>query len=173
MDCLHCHHVNICPGGAGHGEKLRRGGPLQVLILVRSGPRHTRRPHHDGRGVWRADHPRPVHLRGGHHHLPQPDLVGVLVLREHRRASRGAGGRRGQDEAEEPQAEPGGEARVQPSLQQDQGLFEKGRPEQQQPYKRRYRDGTLHYLQHHHPVPISRNNERHTISMNQPSTDCK
>ena len=107
-----------------------------MLILVRSGPRHTRRPHHDGGGVWGADHPRPVHLRGGHHHLPQPDLVGVLVLREHRRAARGAGGRRGHDEAEEPQTEPGGEARVQPPLQQDPGLFEEERPEQQQPCQR-------------------------------------
>ncbi len=123
---------------------------MQVLLLVRSGPRHTRCLHHDGGGVWRTGYPRFVHLRGGYHHLPQPDLVGVLVLREHRRATRGAGGRRGHDQAEEPKTQPCREARVRPPLQQDQELFQKERQlhqrGQQQTFKHWYRCVALHYL---------------------------
>lgn len=125
LEDLPCHHVNFCPGRASRGEDIPRSGPLQVLLLVCSRPRHTRRFHHDGGGVRRVRCPRLVHLRGRHHHLPQPDLVGVLVHGEHRCPAWGAGGRRGPGQAEKTQIQPGGEARVLSPLQHNQELFQK------------------------------------------------
>lgn len=121
---LRCHHVNGHPGGTRHGDQLHRSGPLQVPLLVRSGPHRTRRYCHDGGDVRGDLNPRPLSLRGGHRHLPQPHLVGVLVRRQHRRAARGAGGRRGSDQAEEPRTGGDGQDRVPAYLQQPQGHFQ-------------------------------------------------
>lgn len=129
LDHVRCHWLSLRPGRSGYGEELQRGRPLHVPVLVRPGPRHTRRHGHHGGGVRRALLSRLVHLCGGHHHLPQPDLVGVVVHGEHRRAAQGAGGRCGNDEAEGAQSETAGEERVGAPLQQVQGLLQEERPE--------------------------------------------
>lgn len=119
--------LNICTGRTG--DWVQWGRPLYVPFLVCPGPRHTWRHHHHVRGVWRALCSRLVHLCGGHHHLPQPDLVGVVVHGEHRCATQGAGGRCGNDEAKGPRTEADGEERVGAPLQQVQGLFQEDRPD--------------------------------------------
>lgn len=94
-----------------------------MCLLAGGGPRRSGRPGHHGGGVRRPGDPRRLHLRRRHRHLPQPDLVDLLVLREHRRAAGGAGGRRGPDEDSEQVAQPGRQA----GFQRDQELLqEKG-----------------------------------------------
>lgn len=138
LDHVRCHRVDVGTGGPGHGERLPGGRPLHVLFLVRLGPRRPGRHHHHGGGVWRVLHPRLVHLRGSHCHLPQPDLVGVVVHWEHRRAAQGVGGRRGNDEAEGPRTEPAGGEPVRAPLQQDQGVFQEEGPHwRRAPYRTR------------------------------------
>lgn len=84
--------VLSAPDRCKYGASLRGSGSLRVLFLAchRFWRRGIGHPTH--RSVCERVFLRLAHLRGRHCHLPQPHLVGVLVLWQHRGAAGGAGG---------------------------------------------------------------------------------